>query len=154
MILAWPGAPGLQDEQWLLLWTLCRTLHWFAQRGNPAPYPPPSSRCPRAAAWPGFQKAYLLLGEVGTHFTSAKWIKEDNVLLRPRDQMEMIIESRNKLKASQRRGLRTFSFNLAVCINPVVWVGSTSRSRDGERVFHTPTRLPTPSPAPDVRSTR
>ena len=72
LIRQWPGARALNYQQWLLLWTLCRTLHWFAQAEvQPA----------RRAAWPDFMKAYLLLGEVGRHFTFSKPIKDD-VLLR------------------------------------------------------------------------
>ncbi|PIL28519.1 hypothetical protein GSI_08557 [Ganoderma sinense ZZ0214-1] len=52
-IRAWSGAPGLKQEQWLLLWSLFRTLHWFAQLND---------------------------GEVGRHFTFTRPIREDLLL--------------------------------------------------------------------------
>ncbi|KAI1792444.1 hypothetical protein LXA43DRAFT_1060708 [Ganoderma leucocontextum] len=58
LVKEWPGASGLSDEQWVLLASLHRVLFWFAHDKNDG----------TVAAWPGFIRSYLLLGELGRHF--------------------------------------------------------------------------------------
>ena len=72
---------------------------------------------------------------------------------RPRDQMELILEAKNRRKERQRRGVFPFTTATGKC-KAHRWSAipeSTSRSREDERVFLTPSRGSDKSGSSNVR---